>query len=231
MILLIPMLICYVLLIFHALCTEGKKFTVVFFGGLLIFGIVREIIVRLFFNPYNFGAFIPMFQRINIPIAIGWTFATYISYWFGRWIFNNFSEDKTPFYLFIISCISGLFVFLIVFAIEYTAPRMGWWSYNPNIDPNQPKIFGVYLFLFFGWASTVIVFLFPFQLNFYSQELDLSKRAQFSSLIIIPIYFISLVIGNYFLLNYSIIIIVYISLLWLLWIPVIIYLSWRKKKS
>jgi len=228
-ILLIPMLLCYVLLIAHALYTEGKKFTIAFFGGLLLFGIMREMVVRFSFTPYSFNAFIPIFQIINVPIAIGWTFATYISFWFGRWIFQNFSEKKNSFNLFLISCISGLVVMLIVFAIEYTAPRMGWWSYNPQIDPTQPKIFGIYLFLFFGWSGTVIAFLFPFQFNFYSKELKMSKRNQYASLIVIPFFFIALVIGNYLLLNHSIINLAYLIIPWILWVPIIIYLLWRKK--
>lgn len=227
-ILLVPMIICYVLLIVHSLYTEGNKFTITFFGGFLLFGIIREIIVRYSYSAYSFD-FIPIFQIINIPIAIGWTFAAYISFWFGRWIFQNFSEKKNSFNSFLISCISGLVVILITFAIEYTGPRMGWWSYNNQIDPNQPKFFGVYLFLLFGWSGTIIAFLFPFQFNFYSKELKISKWGQFASLIAIPFFFIALVIGNYILLNYSFMDIAYINIPWILWIPIVIYLFWHKK--
>lgn len=225
------MLICYILLILHALYTEGKKFTISFFGGFLLFGIVRELIVRFTFSPYNFSAFNPIFQIINIPITIGWTFATYISFWFGRWIVQNFSEKRNSFNIFLVSCISALFVWFIVFAIEYTGPRIGWWSFNPQIDPSQPKFFGVYVFLFFGWAGTVLAFLWPFQLNFYSKELNLSKRNRFISLAIIPSFYLSLVIGNYNILHSSIGIIVGMIIYWISTIPVAIYFWWCKKSK
>lgn len=202
-----------------------------FFGGFLLFGIIRELIVRFTFSPYTFEAFNPIFQLINIPVAIGWAFAGYISYWFCRWIFLQFNVEKTAFNNFLIACCTAAFVSLIVFAIEFTAPRMGWWSYNPQIDPIQPNIFGVYLFLFMGWSGTILAFLIPFQLNYHAKEFKISKKLRLSSLFIIPAFYISLVTGNYFLLTESLISFYIFFFFWIPFIFLFFFIINRRRRS
>ncbi len=232
LILLIPMAICYVLLIIHALYTEGKKFTIAFFGGFLIYAILREFLLKISYSPYSFSSFIPVFQIINIPIAIGWSFTAYISYWFAKWVFRIYTREKSGYHFFLISCISVVITWLIVFAIEFTAPRMGWWNFNSEFLVNQLTILDVYIFLFLGWGGTVLCFLFPFQIMFYRKKAHVPKKEQIASLIFLPLFYFFLVLGNYILMTYTFDLTIYIILIlaWLLPVPVILYYSWQKIK-
>ncbi|MHA1301634.1 MAG: hypothetical protein ACTSO9_19615, partial [Candidatus Helarchaeota archaeon] len=200
-VLLFPMLIAYTLLVIHGIYFEGKKFALAFFGGFLVYGIIREFIVRNTASPYSFGNLAPIFQIINLPIAIGWSFACYLSYWFAKWIVELITDNtNTPGKKFRISIVASMFVWFITFAIEYTGSRMGWWHYNPAIPPGHLQIFGVYLFLFGGWGITMFAFLLPFQLNYYADEIGIAKKERILSLFLIPSLYAGITIGNYLIL-------------------------------
>lgn len=230
LILLIPMLIGYTLLIIHALYTEGKKFTITFFGGFLIYGIIRELIVSNTAPTYQFSSFAPIFRIINIPIAIGWTFACYISFWFSKWIIIQLTEKNTSLIKSYISFMSAIFVWFITFAIEYTGSRMGWWNYNPAIPAGHIQIFGVYLFLLAGWGMTIFGFLLPFQLIYYADQIQISRKSQILSFTVIPAVYFGITFGNYLILYSSPL--TYVILI-IAWLPPISYLvvKWLRRRK
>ncbi|MHA1378214.1 MAG: hypothetical protein ACTSRG_07515 [Candidatus Helarchaeota archaeon] len=222
-VLIVPMLVLYILLIIHGVYTEGKRFALAFFGGFILYGVIREIIVKYTASPYAFGNLAPIFQIINLPIAIGWNFACYLSYWFAKWVVKlTIDSHETIKSQLQISIVASMFVWFITFSIEYTGSRMGWWNYNPAIPSGHLQIWGVYAFLFGGWAMTVFCFLIPFQLNFYSDEIGISKKNRLLSLLLIPASYFGIMVGNYLILYDAML--TYIILI-VIWAPIIPYFA------
>ena len=74
----ISVAIAFTLLIYHSILTNGKKYTIVFFGGGFIFGFVREWYMATFAETYAFPQMPLQILGVPIFIPIGWVFAFYL---------------------------------------------------------------------------------------------------------------------------------------------------------
>ncbi|MBD3254660.1 MAG: hypothetical protein GF383_06180 [Candidatus Lokiarchaeota archaeon] len=117
-------LIAFILLIVHSYLHRGIKETLLFFGFGFVFGLIREIIYRTFFNNYSVSE-VPL-QILGAPLAIifGWLF----TYYLGYSLCESFMKDASePEYLRLM-ILSALFSSFICFSIETAAMYLGWWE-------------------------------------------------------------------------------------------------------
>lgn len=122
---LVAVLIAFILLIIHSYFYYGLKESIVFFGFGFIFGLIREIIYRTFFNNYTFGS-MPL-KILNVPIAIifGWMFTFYLAYYFSEKLVKPKDQESDAVRV-LMAC--AIFSSFICFLIETAAIYMEWWE-------------------------------------------------------------------------------------------------------
>jgi hypothetical protein len=190
-----PLLLLFLLLIYHSYKVEGKRNTLLFFGSGLIFAFLRELIIGLTF-PLYFGQF--KIGPISPAIMLGWVFAFYLAHYFVRKLTSNTSLEN---HILVKICLGTFIVLGISLIMETTAPLLGWWSWKEGLLESLPSgtlILGAPIFVFIGWAITGATFLTIFYLF---QAYDLKPKIILVNSLIFTIIMINFLIGNYFILN------------------------------
>ncbi|MHA1276482.1 MAG: hypothetical protein ACTSQI_14535 [Candidatus Helarchaeota archaeon] len=188
-----PLLVFFLLLIYHSLKTEGHRFTLLFFGIALSFAFFRELIIGLTF-PLYFGKF--KIGPIGPAIVLGWVFAFYLAHYFIRSITTNTRFENNL----VVKIGFGTFVVLgISFIMETTAPLLEWWSWKAGLIESLPPgalLLGAPIFVFIGWGITgASFFTIYYILELYEYKLK-------GILIDLVIFFV--VISNFIICNYII---------------------------
>ena len=189
----IPLLVLFLLLIYHSLKTEGKRTAILFFGIALLFAFFRELIIGLTFPLYA-GKF--KIGPISPAIVLGWVFAFYLGNYFVQTLLTNTKFEKNLF----VKISLGTYVVLgISFVMETTAPLLEWWSWKPGLLESLPPeaiVFGAPIFVFVGWGITgAAFFAIYYILEYYNYELK-------AILIDAVIYF--MIMSNFIICNYII---------------------------
>jgi hypothetical protein len=154
-----PLLILFLLLIYHSLKTEGKRTTLIFFGLALIFALLRELIIGLI-GPLYSGKF--KIGPISPAIVFGWVFAFYLAHYFASRLTSNTRLQGN----FLMKIFLGTGAVLgISLVMETTAPNpaLQWWIWNIDVSA-WPTLFNAPIFVFIGWAFTGMAFLTTFYL-------------------------------------------------------------------
>jgi hypothetical protein len=190
-----PLLILFLLLIYHSVKTQGTRTTLLFFGLGLFFALLREIIIGLTF-PLYFGKF--KIGPISPAIVFGWVFAFYLAHYFAMKITTNTNVENHL----LVNVALGTFVVLgISLIMETTAPILEWWSWKAGLLESLPPetlILGAPIFVFIGWTITGATFLTIFYLL---KNHGIKSKTVLGSCLIYTIIMVNFVIGNYFILN------------------------------
>jgi hypothetical protein len=190
----IPLLILFLMLIYHSLKTEGTRTTLLFFGIALIFAFLRELIIGLTY-PLYFGKF--KIGPISPAIVLGWVFAFYLADYFVRKLTINTRFEKNLF----VKISLGIYVVLgISLIMETTAPLLEWWSWKAGLLESLPPnalFLGAPIFVFIGWATTGATFL---GIYYFIQQYPNKPKAVFFSSIIYAVIIINFVLCNYIIL-------------------------------
>jgi hypothetical protein len=187
-----PLLVLFLLLIYHSLKTEGKRTTLLFFGLGIIFGLVRELFIGLICPLYS-GRF--KIGPISPAIVFGWVFAFYLAHYFATRITANTRLQGN----FLMKVLLGTGVVLgISLIMETTAPnpQLQWWTWNIDVS-NWPTLFNAPVFVFIGWGFTGMIFLTTFYLV---QEYGFSPKGLIAIFSLFAIGIGDFVAGNLFIL-------------------------------
>ena len=191
----VPLLILFLLLVYHSYKTEGKQTTILFFSSALIFAFLRELIIGLTYPLYS-GEF--KIGPISPAILFGWVFAFYLAHYFVRKITSNTSIEN---HLLVKIGLGTCIVLGISFVMETTAPLqpLGWWSWNLDLGslPGGSLIFGAPVFVIIGWAFTGATFLTIFYLL---QRYHIKPKTILVSSLLFIVFIVDFVVGNYFIL-------------------------------
>ncbi len=190
-----PLLVLFLILIYHALKTEGRRKTLLFFGLGLFFALLREIIIGLTY-PLYFGKF--KIGPISPAIIFGWVFAFYLAHYFATKLTARTHVENHL----LVKVTLGTFVVLgISLIMETTAPLLEWWSWKAGLIeslPSEALLLGAPIFVFIGWTITGATFLsIYYLLTIHGTK----SKTVLASCILYSIIMLNFVIGNYFILN------------------------------
>jgi len=195
-----PLLVLFLILLYHSLKIGGKKETLRFFGIAFIFSFFRELIIGSTY-PLYFGSYRVEIGPITLSPAIifGWIFAFYLAHYFVQTLTTNTGVESHL----LVKITLGAFVVLgISLVMETTAPLLGWWSWKTGLLESLPAgslLFGAPIFVFVGWVITGVTFL---TIYYLLQEYQFKPKIIFVSIGIFTIIMINFVIGNYNILYY-----------------------------
>ncbi len=186
-----PLIVLFLLLIYHSTKTEGKRNTIIFFGFGMTFALVRELVVGLICPLYS-GKF--KIGPISPAIVFGWVFAFYLGHAFASQITSK-THLKVDFLTKIL--LGTIVVVGVSLVMETTAsdPLLEWWTWNVDVSM-WPQLFNRPIFVFIGWGFTGLVFLTTF---YILQESGFTPK---SLLTIISLYIIvicGVTVGNLFI--------------------------------
>lgn len=167
MILIIPLGILLALEIYHLARRKGWDFPLFFFGGALLFGIIRGNVVGLISlvygmpRPYGFSQPGLRLGFTSLVEPFGWAFALYGSWFLAEGILRKVKAwrgEVLP-VAFLATLIMGAFSY----AVEATATPMGWWHWR-IMDVGDLFFYAVPVVGIMDWASVGPDFLLPFLL-------------------------------------------------------------------
>ena len=189
-----PLLILFLILIYHSLKTDGKRTTLIFFGIALIFAFLRELIIGLTF-PLYFGQF--RIGPISPAIVLGWVFAFYLANYFVRKLTTNTRFENN---LVVKVCLGTYVVLGISMIMETTAPLLEWWSWKPGLLASlapESIFLGAPIFVLVGWSLTGAAFL---AIYYILQQYEYNLKAILISITIYILIMSNFVISNYIIL-------------------------------
>jgi hypothetical protein len=190
----IPLLILFLLLIYHSLKTDGRRDTLIFFGIALIFAFLRELIigltVPLYFGKFKIGPIAP-------AIVLGWVFSFYLAHYFVRKVTGGTRFEENL----IVRILLGTYVVMgISLIMETTAPLLEWWSWRLGLLASLPPeavCLGAPIFVFVGWGLTGACFL---AIYYIFQRYDYNLKALLINLTLFIVIMSNFVISNYIIL-------------------------------
>lgn len=136
----VPVLITFVLIVYHSYKTRGPWRTALFFLWAMIFVMIKEsnppqqnpVGVDGFFPQYSFDGDILGFEifgrRVVLILVMGWLFAFYVSWHLAARIINNY--EKIAGRIFPVLILGTLIMSSISLAMESTASNVGWWHWS-----------------------------------------------------------------------------------------------------
>lgn len=166
-ILIVPLGILLALEIYHLARRKGWDFPLFFFGGALLFGIIRGNIVGLISHawgmprPYSFSQPGLRLGFTSLVEPFGWAFALYGSWFLAEGILRKVKAwrgEVLP-VAFVATLIMGGFSY----AVEASATPMGWWHWL-IMDVGDLFFYAVPVVGIMDWASVGLDFLLPFLL-------------------------------------------------------------------
>ena len=132
LVLIIPLSIAIVLIAIHLYATKGIKNFLIFFGMVLLYGMIKEIINANsgFGHSYSYTAAVPL-RIFNVPavVCFGWLFCAYISWIYAEKIMSRFWFSKTL-RIVAVFAISIFVVKSIAYCMEMVGIAADWWVWN-----------------------------------------------------------------------------------------------------
>lgn len=187
----IPLIVLFLLLIYHSLKIEGPRTTLLFFGIALMFAFFRELIIGLTY-PLYFGQF--KIGPISPAIVLGWVFAFYLAHYFVTQLTKNTRFANN---LVVKVCLGTYVVVGISFIMETTAPLLEWWYWKAGLLESLPPdalFLGAPIFVFIGWGLTGAAFLIIY---YVLQQYNYALKG-----ILIGLATYTLVMSNFIISNY-----------------------------
>ena len=173
-----PAIIGFVLLVIHSGFTRGTRFTLIYFGGGFIFGMIREYFYVNFKQIYDYSGLAIKIFGIPPVIPLGWMFTFYIGLCFAeRMMGTTCAEIETALYQTdqagakviweqkLIPMMIGVAIFtgIVCYSIESCAINLGWWEfigYKGEFVVNPVQ---------YMWTQTGIIFTVGFFLLYFKQ--------------------------------------------------------------
>lgn len=145
-----------ILLVRHALRTEGRRAGAILVGYLVVMAAAREWLVASLSHaidkplPYQADAHLGHFGLLNVVVIAGWVFTTLLSFSLAKRIQRrNFPATN----IFLTLALTALMTTTISYAVEVTGMRLGLWRWH-EVHPVEWLPFDWPYDAFEGWAAT-----------------------------------------------------------------------------